>query len=70
METKDLMWAVWCLVCAFGAYRVGHFLGFKLGIDVAKMAVGKAIMEGKLDVPKQDQPTDSIQKPIHETNKA
>lgn len=59
MEVKDLMWAVWCLIAAFGAYRVGHFLGFKLGIEVAKATIGKLIMEGKIDVP------DVIQKPIH-----
>jgi hypothetical protein len=64
METKDLMWAVWCLLCGFGAFKLGHFLGFKLGIEVAKATIGKLIVEGKLDVP------ESIQKPIHETNKA
>lgn len=65
METKDLMWAVWCLIAAVAVYKVGHFLGFKVGIEVAKVAVGKLIVEGKLDVPKQDQHADSIQKPIH-----
>lgn len=70
METKDLMWAVWCLVCAFGAYKLGGLFGFMEGLDTARMVVAKLIMEGKLDVPKQDQRTDSIQKPIHETNKA
>lgn len=59
METKDLMWAVWCVIAAVGAYKVGHFLGFKTGLEVAKGIIGKLIMEGKLDVP------DAIQKPIH-----
>ena len=65
MEVKDLMWAVWCLVCVMCAYKVGHFLGFKTGIELAKAAIGKAFMEGKLDVPKQDQPTDLNSKPQH-----
>lgn len=65
METKDLMWAVWCVIAAVGAYKVGHFLGFKTGLEFAKGIIGKLIMEGKLDVPKQDQHADSIQKPIH-----
>lgn len=64
IETKDLMWAVWCVVAAFGAYRVGHFLGFKMGLEVAKGVIGKLIMEGKLDVPK------AIQKAIHETQQS
>ncbi len=50
IDTKDLMWAVWCLVAAFVSYRVGHFLGFKLGIEVAKATIGKLVMEGKIDV--------------------
>jgi hypothetical protein len=58
IEVKDLMWAVWCVIAAFGAYRVGHFLGFKLGIEVAKATIGKAIIEGRIDVPKQDQRAD------------
>lgn len=50
MEAKDLMWAVWCVIAAGGAYKVGHFLGFKTGIELAKAAIGKALMEGKIDV--------------------
>ena len=64
METKDLMWAVWCLVCDMCAYKVGHFLGFKMGIEVAKATIGKLVMEGKLDVPKD------MQKAIHETQQS
>lgn len=56
METKDLMWAVWCVIAAGGAYKVGHFLGFKLGIEIAKATIGKLVMEGKLDVPDAAQP--------------
>ena len=59
METKDLMWAVWCLMCGLCAYKVGHFLGFKLGIEVAKATIGKLIVEGKLKVPESIQ--ESIQ---------
>lgn len=65
METKDLMWAIWCVIAAVGAYKVGYFLGFKTGLEFAKALVAKLILEGKLDVPKQDQHADSIQKPIH-----
>lgn len=65
IEVKDVMWAVWCVIAAVGAYKVGHFLGFKTGLEVAKGIIGKLIMEGRLDVPKQDQHADSIQKPIH-----
>ena len=64
MEVKDLMWAVWCLVCGVCAYKVGHFLGFKLGIEVAKATIGKLVIEGRIDVPKP------IQKPIHETQQS
>lgn len=63
METKDLMWAVWCLIAAVAAYKVGHFLGFKLGIEIAKAAIGKLIVEGKIDVSKQDQCADLSNKP-------
>ena len=65
IEVKDVMWAVWCVIAAVGAYKVGRFLGFKTGLELAKAIIGKLIMEGKLDVPKQDQHADSIQKPIH-----
>ena len=68
MEVKDLMWAVWCLIAAFGAYRVGHFLGFKLGIEVAKATIGKLVIEGKLDVPKPIQ--ESIQYDVLNPNKS
>lgn len=64
METKDVMWAVWCLLCCAFAYNIGHMLGFRNGLDTARMVVAKLIMEGKLDVPQ------AIQKAIHETNKA
>lgn len=56
IEVKDVMWAVWCLIAAFGAYRVGHFLGFKLGIEIAKATVGKLLLEGKIDIPDAAQP--------------
>lgn len=65
IEVKDLMWVVWCLLCCAFAYNIGHMLGFRKGLDVARAIVAKLIMEGKLDVPKQDQHADSIQKPIH-----
>lgn len=65
METKDLMWAVWCLVCAFGAFKLGGRFGFMEGRDLAQHIINKLIEEGYLTVAKQDQHADSIQKPIH-----
>jgi hypothetical protein len=65
METKDLMWAVWCLVCAFGAFKIGGRFGFMEGRDLAPHIVKKLIEAGYLAVVKQDQRTDLNNKTQH-----
>lgn len=48
IDSKDVMWALWCVILCVLSYKVGNMIGVARGLHVAKSAVIEMLHKGVL----------------------